>query len=455
MHVQLSQIASVLESEVLSTGQGSGVRGQVATGWSIDSRTVEKGDVFFALEGERVDGHEFVGLALKKGAVLAVANRPVSAAGPVLQVPNVGTALEKLAKWARERWARPVVAITGSAGKTTSKDIIAALLATRFRVGKTVGNFNNHLGVPLSILRFPDAAEVGVLELGMNHAGEIRELAGIARPQVGVVTNVGYAHIEGFDSIDGIALAKRELIESLPANGTAILNADDRRVLAFGEIHSGAVITYGIQNEATIRAERVRQEPGKVEFDAGGVHFSSKLTGVHGILNILAGLATASVWEISLAELVDSVSALEPGRMRGERRIWNGITIFDDCYNSNPEAVRSMIEVLKDEPARRRIAVLGEMLELGHWAEVLHREVGEYLANAGIQLLVGIRGAGGFIIDAAISGGMSPNAAYFFDEPEEAGEFLRGYARPGDAILFKGSRGTHVERALAAFTGGG
>jgi UDP-N-acetylmuramoyl-tripeptide--D-alanyl-D-alanine ligase len=449
MQIELTQIAGVLESEL-----GAGGRGVMATGWSIDSRTVERGDVFFALEGERVDGHRFVREAFEKGAALAVVSHDVSAAGLVLQVPNVRAALGALAKWARERWGRSVVGVTGSAGKTTCKDIIAALLGERFRVGKTVGNFNNNLGVPLSVLRFPDDAQVGVLELGMNHAGEIRELAGIARPQVGVVTNVGYAHIEGFDSIDGIALAKRELIESLPADGTAILNADDRRVLEFGKVHRGAVITYGIQNQATIRAERVRREPGKVEFDAGGVHFSSKLTGVHGILNILAGLATASVFRIGLTELVEPVSALEPGRMRGERRIWNGITIFDDCYNSNPEAVRSMIDVLKDEPARRRIAVLGEMLELGHWAEVLHREVGEYLAKAGIQLLVGIRGAGGFMIDAAISGGMSPNAAYFFDEPEEAGVFLRGYARPGDAILFKGSRGTHVERALAAFTGG-
>lgn len=449
MHLSLNQIATALEVH----GTPESLSGS-ASGWSIDSRTLVPGDVFFALEGEHVDGHRFVDAAFEKGAALAIVSRPVTAAGPLLQVPRVSEALAKLAKWARERWGRPVVGVTGSAGKTTTKDIIAALLGVRYRVGKTVGNFNNQLGVPLSILRMPDEAELGVLELGMNHAGEIRELSRMAQPEVGVVTNVGYAHIEAFDSIDGIALAKRELIESLPPTGTAILNADDPRVLSFAQVHPGPVITYGLGRDAMIRAERTRQQPEKVEFDAAGVHFCSKLTGVHGILNILAGLATASVWGIRLAELAEVVSAIEPGRMRGERRVWNGITIFDDCYNSNPEAVRSMIDVLKDEPARRHIAVLGEMLELGHWAGVLHREVGEYVAKAGIQLLVGIRGAGGLMIDAAKSGGMSPNAAYFFDEPEEAGNFLRGYAQPGDAILFKGSRGTHVERALAAFTGG-
>ena len=171
--------------------------------------------------------------------------------------------------------------------------------------------------------------------------------------------------------------------------------------------------------------------------------------GRHGVLNVLAGLAVARIFEVNPRELVEPVSQLGPGPMRGERHLWRGITVLNDCYNSNPDAVRFMIDVLKAEPAQRRIAVLGEMLELGRWAEALHREVGEYLAKAGIHVLVGIRGAGSFAVDAAISGGMSSHAAYFFNEPEEAGTFLREFVRPGDAVLFKGSRGSHVERALA------
>src|SRR5208283_588173 len=254
------------------------------------------------------------------------------------------------------------------------------------------------------------------------------------KPQIGVVTNVGYAHIEAFDSIDGVALAKLELIEALPSSGTAVLNADDPKVARFAEVHQGRIVTYGTVAGAAVRAENIVMDSNGVAFDTAGVHFRSQLMGRHGILNVLAGLAVAGLFGVDPGDLTGPVSELQPGPMRGERRVWRGITILNDCYNSNPDAVRFMIDVLKDEPAQRRIAVLGEMLELGRWAEALHREAGEYLAKAGIDVLVGIRGAGSFAVDAAISGGMSSHAAYFFNEPEEAGAFLRGFVRPGDAI---------------------
>ncbi len=445
------------EAEGAAGGQGplayarGSVRGPAtATGWSIDSRTIAPGDVFFAIPGEHHDGHAYVRDVFQKGAAAAVVSQCVAdACGLQLRVDDTAAALQRLAGWARQRWGRTIVGVTGSAGKTTTKDVIAALLGTRFRVGKTTGNFNNHLGLPLSLLRLPDSAQVGVIEMGMNHAGEIRDLAKLAKPQIGVVTNVGYAHMEAFDSVEGIALAKRELIEALPSTGTAVLNADDPRVARFAEVHEGPVVTYGTAAGATVRAENIVLGSYGVAFDAGGVHFRSKLIGRHGMMNILAGLAVAKLFEVDPRDLVEPVSQLEPGPMRGERRVWREITVLNDSYNSNPDAVRFMIDVLKGEPAQRRIAVLGEMLELGHWAEALHREVGEYLVKAGIDVLVGIRGAGSFAIDAAISGGMSSHAAYFFNEPEEAGAFLREFVRAGDAILFKGSRGSHVERALA------
>jgi UDP-N-acetylmuramoyl-tripeptide--D-alanyl-D-alanine ligase len=450
MEIPLAQVADVLQlfdTANLLRSEGTGL---VAQGWSIDSRTIAPGDVFFAIPGEHNDGHTFVREVFAKGAVAAVVSHCVAdAGGRQLRVENTVAALQRLAAWARQRWGRTIVGVTGSAGKTTTKDVIAALLATHYRTGKTTGNYNNYLGLPLSLLRLPDQAEVGVIELGMNHAGEIRDLARLAKPQIGVVTNVGYAHIEAFDSVEGVALAKRELIEALPSNGTAVLNADDPKVAGFADVHRGRVVTYGTVAGATLRAENIILNANGVAFDAAGVHFRGNLMGRHGMLNILAGLAVASLFEVSLQDLAGPVSELKPGPMRGERHVWRGITILNDCYNSNPDAVRFMIDVLKDEPAQRRIAVLGEMLELGRWAEALHREVGGYLANAGIDVLVGIRGAGSFAIDAAISGGLSSHAAYFFNEPEEAGAFLRGFVRPGDAVLFKGSRGSHVERSLA------
>src|SRR5579864_878147 len=220
----------------------------VVTGWSVDSRTLQAGDLFFALRGPNHDGHAYVAEVLRKGAAAVVVDHEVDAARAEASVLRVGdslAALQSLAAWARRGWGGDVVGVTGSAGKTTTKDLIAEMLAVEMKTAKTEGNLNNQVGLPLSLLRLDEAARVAVIEMGMNHAGEIRDLAAIARPDVGVVTNVGFAHIENFDSVEGIAAAKRELIESLPEDGTAVLNADDPRVAAFGRIHSGRTILYG------------------------------------------------------------------------------------------------------------------------------------------------------------------------------------------------------------------
>lgn len=420
------------------------------TGWSIDSRSLKPGDLFFAIKGENHDGHGFVKAAFERGAVGALVSVPLEVNGSaILTVPDTTRALQQLGQWARAKWGRPIVAVTGSAGKTTTKDVIAELLSVQLSVGKSAGNLNNHLGLPLSLLRMPEVAEVGVTELGMNHRGEIRFLASLAQPQIGVVTNVGYAHIESFDSIDGVALAKRELIEALPPTGTAVLNADDARVLDFRSVHRGPVVTYGISPVADIRAEEVELDSEGVAFTVSGIRLRSRLMGRHGVSNILAGIAVARVFGISTAELVDAIAELKPGRMRGERHRWRGVTVLDDSYNSNPDAARAMLDVLHDEPAARRIAVLGEMLELGSWSGVLHKKIGEYAAQANIDMIIGVRGAARQLVETAKASGLSGDRAIFFDEPEQAGNFLREFVRPGDAILFKGSRGTHVERALA------
>jgi UDP-N-acetylmuramoyl-tripeptide--D-alanyl-D-alanine ligase len=415
------------------------------SGWSVDTRTQKPGDVYFALRGPNHDGHDFVSAAAENGAAAVVVERcwgVQNAAPNELLVSDTLKALGDLGAWARLHWGGEVIGVTGSAGKTTTKDAIAHLLAVEIPVGKTLGNFNNHVGVPLSILRLPDGCRAVVLEMGMNHAGEIRQLAAMAKPQIGVVTNVGYAHVEFFDSIEGVAAAKRELIEALPSDGVAVLNADDPRVARFGDAHPGRTVTFGFAPSADIRAEDMQATPNGARFRALGVDFETGLTGRHAVSNLLAAIAVAREFGIAPERLREPVRTFAVGKMRGERLEHNGITIWNDCYNSNPEAVESMIGVLKQTPAARRIAVLGEMLELGDASDALHRQVGRYAADHGIDLVIGVHGTARALVDAA--GG----DARFFEDPAAAGDFVRSLARPGDAILFKGSRGIRMEQAL-------
>ncbi len=438
----MTEIATALGLETSYAGR--------ITGFSVDTRTIAPGDLFFALQGPNHDGNAYVDAAFEGGAAAAVvtAGAELRNRGAILAVPDTLAALQRAARWARDQWNHPVIGVTGSAGKTSTKDIIAAMLSVSLCVGKTIGNLNNHVGVPLSILRLPADSEAAVLELAMNHTNEIRELCKIARPDIGVVTNVGHAHVEAFDSIEGVAAAKRELIESLPPEGIAVLNADDPLVSQFSRVHFGRSVTFGLNPGAGVRAEDIELRETGVRFRVRGVPFESPLVGRHSILNLLAGIAVAELFGIAPEQLTGVASALTPGNMRGERLEHDGILILNDCYNSNPDAARAMIDVLRETPARRRIAVLGEMLELGRWAEPLHREVGRYVAESGIDVLVGIRGAARFLVDAARGAGQSVGAAFFFSDSAEAGDFLRTFAHEGDAILFKGSRGTHVERAL-------
>jgi UDP-N-acetylmuramoyl-tripeptide--D-alanyl-D-alanine ligase len=424
-------------------------------GWSVDSRTVKPGDLFFALRGPNHDGHAYASEVFKKGAVAVVVDREVDGStappGRVLRVADSLQALQQLGARARQSWGGRVVAVTGSAGKTTTKDLIAEVLAETYVTAKSQGNLNNHIGVPLSLLRVDDAAEIAVIEMGMNHAGEIRELAAIAKPETGVVTNVGPAHMESFDSLDGVAAAKRELIEALPSNGTAVLNADDARVSKFGAAHAGRSVTFGLSPEADVRGEDVELSPEGIRFRVGSTRFESGLHGSHNVSNLLAAIAVAGVYGIAPDRLPGRIRSFTPAKMRGESFHHGGVLVYNDCYNSNPDAVRAMLDLLKQTPARKRIAVLGEMLELGHWAEPLHREVGDYVAKSGIHVLVGIRGAASYMMDAAQRAGLGAGAAFFFEDPQEAGRLVRSLAMPGDAILFKGSRGVHVELALEQF----
>lgn len=454
MRFELSQVARVLRGtgfQPVAVGQAFSPSLREVTGWSVDSRTLEAGDLFFALRGPHHDGHDYVPEAFAGGAVAAVVERPVDSSGPLLAVADTLAALQALAGWARRQWKGRMVAVTGSAGKTTTKDVIAALLSVVLPVGKTVGNLNNHVGVPLSLLRLPAEARAAVIEIAMNHPGEILQLAALAGPEVGVVTNVGHAHAEFFASIEDVARAKRELIEALPAEGTAVLNADDERVAAFRRSRPGPALTFGFSEAADVRAEALVLTGEGARFRVGGVDFETSLPGRHGVMNILAGLAVARAFGVEPDSLREAVRTLQPGQMRGRRFEHRGVTVLDDGYNSNPEAARAMLEVFAATKARRRAAVLGEMLELGPFAEELHRGLGQEAARAGLDLLVAVRGAARFIAEEAVRAGLPSARVFFFEDPEAAGAFLRDRLEEGDAVLFKGSRGVRIERALQRF----
>lgn len=431
----------------------------MVNGYSIDSRTVAAGELFFAVRGERFDGHDFVAAAVERGAVAAVVARSRVASLPdaALSVPLLIAedplhALQALAAHQRRVWGRRVVAITGSAGKTTTKEAVAAALGAKFKVLKSHGNLNNGYGLPLQLLRIEPEHEYAVVEMGMNHAGEIAALARIAAPDWAVITNVGTAHIENFAGGQaGIARAKFELVAALPAAGIAFLNSDDAYVSQFGRDFQGRAVYFGsgpcadpqlLSAEEDLEGLHLKVRAG--ELRAG---FTLQLLGAHNAANALAAIAVALEAGVELDAAVAALTRLTPGDKRGEVIEIDGATIINDSYNSNPEALRSMIRSLAARPARRRILLAGEMLEQGEYGPALHTACGKAAVEAGLDLVVGVSGNAEHLATAACRGGVS---ALFLPDAAAAGQWLLQNLREGDAVLVKGSRGVHLEQAIAA-----
>jgi UDP-N-acetylmuramoyl-tripeptide--D-alanyl-D-alanine ligase len=433
-------------------------------GVSINSRTVARGELFVAIHGPRHDGHNFVLAALDAGALAAVVaqDRVSGFAEPVrsklIAVTDTLAALQDLAQAVRTRWGRRLAAVTGSAGKTTTKEILAALLGARFRVLKSEGNLNNEYGLPLQLLRIEDSDEAAVVELGMSHAGELKRLAQIARPDVGVVTRVAPVHLEFFSSVDEIALAKRELVEGLfGSDSVAILNADDPRVARFAEVAPGRVVSFGISAGADFRAENIDDRGMEgTEFDfigpTGLVRLTLPLAGRHNISNALAALAAANVWGVGAAEAKEVFPNLQATGMRGRiLRYEAGFSMINDCYNSNPVALTAMVDLLAHTPAQgRRILAAGEMLELGTSSPELHREAGRAAAAEKLDWIIGVQGDAEPFIHGAIDAGHPPERAQFFPSSAEAAEFIVTLVGHGDLLLVKGSRGVKMERIVEA-----
>ncbi len=453
MKLPLSRVAELISARVVGEVDPSAI----ATGYSIDSRTIRPGELFFAVKGEKMDGHDFVAQARDRGAVAAVVSPAFDPGGnhasPWLIVDDTLIALQNLATAVRRLWGKPLIAVTGSAGKTTTKEAIAHVLAAKFNVYKSAGNFNNHFGLPLMLLKLEREHDVAVVEMGMSHAGEISALAKIAQPDVGVVTNVAPVHLEFFNSIADIARAKYELIESLPANGTAVLNADDDYVSQFGRGFHGKVVTYGFSASASIRAEQfeTRGDQGSA-FDivTGGVreHAFLPLVGKHNVSNALPAVAVAIERGLTLSDAASQLATLVAADKRGEVVRFGNITVINDCYNSNPKALAAMVDAMTAMPAKRRIVVAGEMLELGPQGEEMHRQAGMHMAKQKIDFVLGVRGVARPMVDAVQDCG---RRAEFVATPEEAGEWLRNNASDGDLILLKASRGVKLEKALEAW----
>ena len=427
---------------------------KVAAGYSIDTRTIRPGDLFFAVKGERLDGHDYVEAALKAGAVAAVVRKDrlthFSNRGQLLAVDDTLTALQNLATSVRRAWGKPVIGITGSAGKTTTKEAIAHLLVSKYRVLKSEGNFNNHFGLPLMLLKLEPEHEVAVIEMGMSHLGEITALAAIARPETGVVTCVAPVHLEFFDSVASIARAKRELVESLPASGTAILNADDEYVSQFGRNFAGKVVMFGTGPSADVRAIDIEDRGGEgtaFEVVVGDQRQRTTLplVGRHNVSNALAAVAVGLERGLTLAQASAALGSLRAADKRGEVTQVGDIRVINDCYNSNPKALDAMVDALAAMKAKRHILVAGEMLELGPSGEQLHRNSGKHAALRGIDVLIGVRGLAKSMVEEAGKNGVESR---FVDTPEEAGEWLARETREGDVVLLKASRGVKLERAL-------
>jgi len=482
MTFTLAEIAEILQCgpPLPAAARASGCSTGYSTGYSIDSRTIRPGDLFFAIVGRKLDGHDYVKQALDAGAAAAVvaAGRwndfPEEVRPKLLGVPDTLEALQRLAAAARRRWGGPLVAVTGSMGKTTTKQMIAALLRTRYRVLENEGNLNNQYGLPLSLLRLEPETEVGVFELAMSAPGETRLLAALAAPDLGVVTNVGPVHLEFFPDVDAIARAKYELIETLGERAWAVLNADDPRVARFGDRIPDRAVYFGTSRSAGFRAEdlspngnggwafrvssalppaafgALRTPPGLLQEsgpgDSSAVCFHLPLLGRHNVLNALAALATGYLFGIPLAALQDAVTGLRPGFMRGEIvRLANGACVVDDCYNANPSALEAMLEAVRSLPAGRRIAVLGGMFELGPAAGSLHAQCGARLAELGFDWLITVGEEARAIAQGALSHGHPAERSIHVASPEEAGVWLRRELRDGDLVLLKASRAVHLE----------
>lgn len=433
-------------------------------GVSIDSRSIRVGELFLAIRGDRFDGHDFVLDAFKRGAWGAVVERSVleqrySSLGNlknIFPVEDTLHALQEMSFMHRRKFTLPIVGITGSNGKTTTKEMLASILMQRGPVLKNEGNLNNHIGVPLTLLKLDANHKTAAIEMGMSGLGEIDLLARLVGPDAGVITNIGPAHLEFLGSMDRIAQAKGELLMNLRSDGTAVLNADDAYFKKLKSCFSGRIRTFGIVSETDVRASDIRQGADYTDFtisaDNARVDIRLYSVGRHNIYNALAAATAGLAVGMSLDDIRRGLDAFRPVAMRSELRQLHGRTVLADCYNANPGSMDAALTTLISLKAGgKTVAVLGDMLELGASADESHRAIGRTAALLGVDTLIVIGANAGEVIEGAIQAGMPKDRAFSVSSNSEAARLLREQSGSGDAVLIKGSRGMKMEKILEEF----
>lgn len=429
------------------------------SGVTTDSRRVEMGDLFVALRGENFDGHTFVAAAQEAGATAALVDQAAAPApaAPAVVVDDTTTALGDLAAAVLQDRDITVVGITGSCGKTTAKNMTAAVLGATKAVGATPGNWNNTVGVPLSVFALPDPCDVAVLELATSAAGEIARLSHITRPRVGVITNIAAVHLEGLGTLDGVREAKAELLQGLASDGVLILNADDPSTDNVRARFSGAVRTFGYAEDADLRATGVQMTPNhEARFTVEGAgDFALRLYGRAAIANALVAIAVGQEFGVPALDMADALRGVEPEPMRMEIRDAGGVCVVNDAYNANPASMAEALHIFDNGSfPGRKIAVLGDMLELGAEGEQQHDQLGRRLAETHVELVYLCGAFAETVRAGAIAGGLQAERVYTMASPDEIVQSLEYVLRPGDVVLVKGSRGMRMERVADGLLGG-
>jgi UDP-N-acetylmuramoyl-tripeptide--D-alanyl-D-alanine ligase len=438
-----------------------GSRDTAINGVSIDSRTLHSGDLFFAIRGPVNDGHKYIAAAIGKGALGAVVNADYEvperypADRILLKVNNTHQALKDLATDIRRQWHGSLIGITGSMGKTTTKEFAVFLLQAKFNVYRSPGNYNNLFGLPLAIFKLTPDDHIGIFEMGMSAPGEIAEMCRIAEPSIGIITNIAPVHLASLGTMQEIAKAKGELVEALPADGVVIFNADDNLLQGIVRHFSGNKISFGLSENADIRADGIMvagMNETRFHLRCAGIsrRVTIPLAGAHFVINALPAIALAIHYRLSTDQIVEGLRYLRQAPMRGQMLPFReGFTLIDDSYNSNPQALKSMIQLLAGLPSfKRRILVAGEMLELGPASKKLHHECGLWAASHGINALVAVQGDAKELANGAVAGGIASPDVHFFTEVNPAIDFVSRSVQPGDLILVKGSRGVHLEKMI-------
>ena len=434
---------------------------RLCSGVNTDTRSLKPGELFFALRGPTHDGNSFAREASDKGAAgivlcaaaghvppeVALVGRDV----PVLLHPDPRAMLADLARWHRARLPARVIGVTGSCGKTTTKNILVELLGSRMTTIGSPNSFNNDIGVPLTLFLADDATEALVVEIGTNGPGEIAHLSSIALPDAGIVTTVGAAHLEGLGSIEGVAVEKSALVESIPADGFVVLNADNPWTRSMRRRARCRVLTFSLEGEGDLDAREVWFHPGGTTFRLDGREITSPLLGLHNVQNLLAALAACRGLGLEIDEVLPAVSRLRAGRGRLDRIQCGRYTLIDDSYNANPESARASVRTLAGLHGHsRRVLVLGDMLELGPLAPELHHEIGVEAAKCGIDLLVLVGELTRATAAGALSEGLAPHRVLHVADTDEAIVSVPRLLETGDVVLVKGSRRTGLDRLVKA-----